>query len=327
MADPRFFTRRGPFTIAKICELTAAVAAPGSDATSLVTDVAPLGTATSDDLTFLDNTKYLSDLGESCAGFCLLREEHAGRAPVGMTLLFSANPYKAYALAAQTFYAADESAAPSAYVAPGAFVDATARLGENTRVDAGAVIGPGVVVGSNCVIGNGASLSHCLIGDNVRIYPGVRIGQDGFGFAPDPAGHVKVPQLGRVIIENNVEVGANTCIDRGSGPDTVIGSGTWIDNLVQIGHNVVLGKGCIIVAQVGISGSTKLGDFVVVGGQAGIAGHLIIGSGAQIAAKSGIIGNIEAGAVVGGYPAQPLRDWHKQSVILARMVKERKSGK
>jgi UDP-3-O-[3-hydroxymyristoyl] glucosamine N-acyltransferase len=327
VADPRFFTRRGPLTIANICDLTAAVAAPGIDTTSLVTDVAPLGMATSDDLTFLDNTKYLADLADSGAGFCLLREAHAERAPAGMALLFSPNPYKAYALAAQAFYAENKSTAPSAHVAPGAFVDSSAELGDNTRVDAGAVISPGVMVGSNCVIGNGASLSHCLIGDNVRIYPGVRIGQDGFGFAPDPAGHIKVPQLGRVIIEDNVEVGSNTCIDRGSGPDTIIGAGTWIDNLVQIGHNVVLGKGCIIVAQVGISGSTKLGDFVVVGGQAGIAGHLTIGSGAQIAAKSGIIGNIEAGAIVGGYPAQPLRDWHKQSVILARMVKERKSGK
>jgi UDP-3-O-[3-hydroxymyristoyl] glucosamine N-acyltransferase len=324
VADPRFFTRRGPLTIAEICELTVATAATGTDTASLVADVAPLETATSDDLTFLDNTKYLADLGDSSAGFCLLREEHAERAPEGMTLLFSPNPYKAYALTAQAFYAKELDAA---FVAPGAFVDSSAELGDNTRVDAGAVIGPGVIVGSNCVIGNGASLSHCLVGDNVRIYPGVRIGQDGFGFAPDPSGHVKVPQLGRVIIEDNVEVGANTCIDRGSGPDTIIGAGTWIDNLVQIGHNVVLGKGCIIVAQVGISGSTKLGDFVVVGGQAGIAGHLTIGSGAQVAAKSGIISNIEAGAVVGGYPAQPLRDWHRQSVILARMVKERKSGK
>ena len=324
MADPRFFVRRGPLSIARICELTGARQSAGADPALEISDVAPLGTATAEELTFLDNTKYLSDIGDSKAGFCLLREEHAERAAPGMVLLFSENPYKAYALVAQAFYPAaqeDELISPDATVSP------SAELGKNTRIEAGAVVGPGVVIGANCTVGPGASLSHCIIGDNVKLYPGVRIGQDGFGFAPDPAGHVKVPQLGRVLIEDNVEVGSNTCIDRGSGPDTVIGTGTWIDNLVQIGHNVVLGKGCIIVAQVGISGSTRLGDFVVVGGQVGIAGHLEIGSGAQIAAKSGVIGNIAARAVVGGYPAQPLRDWHRQSVILARMVKERKSGK
>jgi UDP-3-O-[3-hydroxymyristoyl] glucosamine N-acyltransferase len=324
VADPRFFSCRGPFSIARICELTGATAAPLNDGDRLIDDVAPLATATSGHLSFLDNTKYLTDLGTSEAGFCLLRAEHADKAPKGMILLISENPYKAYALAAQAFY---DQGGTGENISPGAFVDSTAEVGSNVRIDAGAVVGPGVVIGSDCVIGAGASVSHCLIGNNVRIYPGVRIGQDGFGFAPDPAGHVKVPQLGRVIVEDNVEIGANTCIDRGAGPDTIIGAGTWIDNLVQIGHNVVLGKGCIIVAQVGISGSTKLGDFVVVGGQVGIAGHVSIGTGAQIAAKSGIIGNIEAGAVVGGYPAQPLRDWHRQSVILARMVKDRKSGK
>ena len=324
MTDPRFFTCRGPLSIARICELTGATAAPLADGNLLIEDVAPLAMATSGHLSFLDNTKYLTDLGTSEAGFCLLRAEHTDKAPKGMILLVSDNPYKAYALAAQAFY---DQGGTGGNISPGAFVDSSAEVGNNVRIDAGAVVGPGVVIGSDCVIGAGASVSHCLIGNNVRIYPGVRIGQDGFGFAPDPAGHVKVPQLGRVIVEDNVEIGANTCIDRGAGPDTIIGAGTWIDNLVQIGHNVVLGKGCIIVAQVGISGSTKLGDFVGVGGQVGIAGHVSIGTGAQIAAKSGIIGNIEAGAVVGGYPAQPLRDWHRQSVMLARMVKDRKSGK
>jgi len=324
MADPRFFTRGEPLSVARICELTGASIGSGGDTDKLVADVAPLGTATSTDLTFLENTKYLKGLGDSLAGVCLLRDEHKDRAPAGMTLLIVDNPYKAYALAAQAFYPDDVSGRE---ISPGAHVHSSASIGTGTSVEAGVVIGPGVVVGDNCVIACGASLSHCLIGDNVRIYPGVRIGQDGFGFAPDPSGHVKVPQLGRVIVEDNVEIGANTCIDRGAGPDTIIGAGTWIDNLVQIGHNVVLGKGCIVVAQVGISGSTIIGDFVVIGGQVGIAGHLTIGTGAQLAAKSGVIGNIEAGAVVGGYPALPLRDWHRQSVILARMVKERKAGK
>ena len=161
-----------------------------------------------------------------------------------------------------------------------------------------------------------------MIGSYSRLYPGVRVGQDGFGFAIDPAGHVKVPQLGRVIIEEHVEIGANTTIDRGAGPDTVIGQGTWIDNLVQIGHNVKIGRGCIIVSQVGISGSTVLGDFVAVGGQVGIAGHLQIGSGVRIAAQSGIMKDIPAGDEVMGSPAVPIRQYMKQVAFLKRLVKK-----
>src|SRR5262249_45046936 len=151
-----------------------------------------------------------------------------------------------------------------------------------------AVIGPGVILGADCVVGPGASLSHCVLGARVVIYPGVRIGQDGFGFATDAGRHIKVPQLGRVLIGDDTEVGAKTCIDRGSAGDTVIGPGCMIDNLVQIGHNVRLGRGCVIVAQVGISGSTHLDDYVVVGGQVGLAGHLHVGTGAKIAAQSGV---------------------------------------
>ena len=302
MADPRFFTCRGPLSIARICELTGATAAPLADGNLLIEDVAPLAMATSGHLSFLDNTKYLTDLGTSEAGFCLLRAEHTDKAPKGMILLVSDNPYKAYALAAQAFY---DQGGTGGNISPGAFVDSSAEVGNNVRIDAGAVVGPGVVIGSDCVIGAGASVSHCLIGNNVRIYPGVRIGQDGFGFAPDPAGHVKVPQLGRVIVEDNVEIGANTCIDRGAGPDTIIGAGTWIDNLVQIGHNVIIGKRCLIVAQVGISGSVSFEDDVIVGGQAGFAGHLSVGQGAKIAAQAGITKNVESGAFLKGNPALP----------------------
>ena len=156
------------------------------------------------------------------------------------------------------------------------------------------------------------------------LYPGVRIGQDGFGFAIDPAGHVKVPQLGRVKIGNHIEIGANTTIDRGAGPDTEIGDGTWIDNLVQIGHNVRIGRGCVIVSQVGISGSTQIGDFVAIGGQAGIAGHLNIGSGARIGAQSGVMNDIPHMSEYMGSPAFPKTQFFRQVAALNRLIKKKK---
>jgi len=155
------------------------------------------------------------------------------------------------------------------------------------------------------------------------LHPGVRIGQAGFGFAPDASGPIKIPQLGRVIVGDDVDIGANTTIDRGSGHDTVIGPGTMIDNLVQIGHNVVLGRGCILAGQVGISGSTKLGDFVMAGGQAGLAGHLTIGSGARIAAKAGLMRDVEAGTTVAGAPALPITSWMRQVAILQRLARKK----
>ncbi len=363
MADPRFFQRAGPFTVAELAELIDAEIDGDSDRSLTLEDVAPLDMAGSADLSFLDNTKYLPALADTKAGACIVRPEHADRTPGHTIALVTQAPYKAYALAAQEFYPGQEvedGISPEACVSPlaeigdhctiaaGAVIGAGAVLGARTSVKENAVIEPGVVIGRDCSIGPGASLSYCRIGDNVRIYPGVRIGQDGFGFAPDPAGHVKVPQLGLVVVGDNVEIGANTCIDRGSGPNTVIGAaapvdagvgadfnrgsgpntvigeGCWIDNLVQIGHNVELGRSCIVVSQVGISGSTKIGDYVVLGGQVGIAGHLQIGAGAQIAAKSGVIKDVPAATVVGGYPAQPVKDWHRQSIVLARLVKERR---
>ncbi len=150
------------------------------------------------------------------------------------------------------------------------------------------------------------------------------IGQDGFGFAMGPRGHLKVPQIGRVIIQDDVEIGANACIDRGANRDTIVGEGTKIDNLVQIGHNVVIGRHCIIVSQTGISGSTVLGDFVVLGGQVGTVGHIEIGSGAQVGAQSGVMNDIPAGQKYAGTPAQPLRDWLRETAIIRKMVRGQK---
>jgi len=256
-------------------------------------------------------------------------------APDGLNLLISKNPYKSYALIAQAFYpeiypdpeiSQAASIDPQARVANGCIIEAGAVIGKGAEIGEGcwiepnAVIGSNVVLGKKCRIGAGASVSHAVLGDHVRLYPGVRVGQDGFGFAIDPAGHVKVPQLGRVLIEDNVEIGANTTIDRGSGPDTVIGAGTWIDNLVQIAHNVKIGRGCVIIAQAGIAGSTEFGDFCVLAAQAGVAGHLKIGSGVRIGAQSGVMKDVAPGEEVLGAPAIPSKEFMRQVIALKRLT-------
>ncbi len=303
MADPRFFERAGPFTLTALAALSGATLVDEAAGGRLMVDVAPLETAGPDEVTFLDNRKYLEALGRSRGGAAFVAKDLAGRAPAGMAVLVSGQPYKAYALAAQAFYPmppVEPMVGATARIDPTASVPADCEIGEHVVIGAGAklgarcqigansVIGPAVELGEDCRVAANVTLTHCLIGARVVVHPGVRIGQPGFGFAPDRVRPVKVPQLGRVIIGDDVDIGANTTIDRGSGHDTAIGAGTMIDNLVQVGHNVRIGRGCVLVSQVGISGSTVLGDYVMVGGQAGFIGHVQIGSGARIAAQAGI---------------------------------------
>ena len=335
MADPRFFNRTGPYSLEELAALTDASLRDPNDAGRVFRDVAPLETAGPTDITFLDNRKYIDAFAHSRAGAAFVDERLADKAPAGMALLVARNPYKAFARAAQAFYPASPVVphrAASAIIDPTAIVpadcdiaanvviEAGARLGARCQVGANAVIGAGVELGEDCRVGANVTLSHSLIGARAVLHPGVRIGQPGFGFAPDPRAPVKIPQLGRVIIGDDVDIGANTTIDRGSGHDTMIGSGTMIDNLVQIGHNVVVGRGCILVSQVGISGSTKLGDFVMVGGQAGFAGHLTIGAGARIAAQAGLMRDVEPGVTVCGVPAVPIREFMRQVAVVQRLA-------
>ncbi len=341
MADPRFFDRAGPHLLDALAALSGARLQDPADGGRLFGDVAPLETAGPDDVTFLDNRKYVDAFAASRAGAAFVDERDAGRAPAGMALLFATDPYRAFARAAQAFYPAPPVVprrAPTAIVDPAASVPgdceigehvviaAGVRLGARVQIGANSVIAAGVELGEDCRVGANVTLSHCLIGARVVLHPGVRIGQPGFGFAVDTGGPVKVPQLGRVIIGDDVDIGANTTIDRGSGHDTVIGDGSMIDNLVQIGHNVSLGRGVVLAGQVGISGSTKLGDFVMVGGQSGFAGHLKIGSGARIAARSGLMRDVEAGATVGGNPAVPFTLFMRQIAILQRLARKKDGG-
>jgi UDP-3-O-[3-hydroxymyristoyl] glucosamine N-acyltransferase len=338
MADPRFFQRAGPFTLGAIAALCDARLQNPDDGSKLIVDVAPLETAGPRDLTFLDNRKYLDAFAASGAGAALVDDRLADRAPAGVALLLTREPYKAFARVAQVFYPDPEiepGRAPTAIIAPSAIVpddcaisayvviEAGVRLGARCRVGPHTVIHANVKLGDDCRVAAHVTLSHCQIGARVVLHPGVRIGQAGFGFAPDRAGPVKIPQLGRVIIGDDVDIGANTTIDRGSGHDTVIGSGTMIDNLVQIGHNVVLGRGCVLAGQVGISGSTKLGDFVMAGGQAGLAGHLQIGTGARIGAKAGLMRDVAPGQTVLGSPAVAFTQFMRQVAVLERLAKKR----
>lgn len=201
-------------------------------------------------------------------------------------------------------------------------IEGNVKIGANCVIEPGAVISRGCEIGNNCRIGVNAHISHCLMGNDCYIYGGVRIGWDGFGFLFVNGRHEKIPQLGRVIIGNDVEIGANACVDRGALDDTVIGDGCRIDNFVQVAHNIKLGRGCVLVAQTGIAGSCTFGDYVVCGGQTGFADHLNIGSGAQIAAQSGIMRDVEPGAVVMGTPAVPIKDFMRQVAFLQKNSKK-----
>ncbi len=338
MQHPGFFDRAGPLTLGDIAKIADPAAVAPADADTPIEDARPLDLADLTHVSFLDNRKYVPQLRQTRARAVFVAPDLAAQVPEATVALVTKEPYRAFATALARFYpgaarprVAEMGGEPGpihstariedgAVIEPGAIIGREARIGRGTIVASGALVGYRVTVGRNGFIGPNAVLTHALVGDRVILHAGVKIGQDGFGFAMGRNGHLKVPQIGRVIIQDDVEIGANTTIDRGGLKDTVIGEGTKIDNLVQIGHNVVIGRHCVIVGMVGISGSAELGDFVVVGGQAGIVGHIKIASGVQIAGGSGVTHDIKQAGRYGGAPAKPLVQFARELAALKQLA-------
>jgi UDP-3-O-[3-hydroxymyristoyl] glucosamine N-acyltransferase len=343
MNHPGFFENAGPFSLNQVAAATGATLAPEFDGEHQFDSVKPLSDAGPNDITFLDNRKYFPQLAGTGAGACLITEQLANEVPSGTIPMVTPTPYRAFALSLQLFYpdamhpkaatgTSNQLVDPSAeieegaIIEPGAIIGPEAQIGHGARIAAGAVIGYRVTIGRESYIGPQATVTHALVGDRVTVHAGVRIGQDGFGFAMGPEGHLKVPQIGRVIIQDQVEIGAGCTIDRGALKDTVIGAGTKIDNLVQIGHNVIIGRNCVIVAQTGISGSAELGDFVIMGGQSGAVGHIKLGHGTHVAGASHVKESMPDGSRVGGTPAKPFRQWARELAAISQLGKPKKKA-
>jgi UDP-3-O-[3-hydroxymyristoyl] glucosamine N-acyltransferase len=347
MRHHRFFGEPPRLTLADIAEMTGAVVADAKRALVPITGLAALDEAGPSHLTFLQNAKYVPQLANCHAAACLVSHRLEGELPPRVAALRVADPYRAFVAVARRLHADALSPAlqfGAAGISPTAVIHPTARLeddvsvephamiGPHVEIGAGTIVGPGAVIGAHVTIGRGCSIGAgttivCgMIGNSVIVHPGCRIGQDGYGFALGANGHTKIPQVGRVIIQNDVEIGANTTIDRGGWRDTVIGEGTKIDNLVQIAHNVVVGRRCVIPSQVGIAGSVTLGEGVVLGARVGFNDHVTIGDGAQIAATSIVHDDVPPGARWGGTPAKPVKLWFREMMLLERMAREAATG-
>ncbi|HEY3638955.1 MAG TPA: UDP-3-O-(3-hydroxymyristoyl)glucosamine N-acyltransferase [Rhizomicrobium sp.] len=343
MADPRFYDNRGPFSLAVVCSRAQAVLPADAEPDSEIADLASIDSAGARHLTFSTAKDAIRAIAASRAGYCLIEgTPDVADDTLRARLLGCKSVLHAFAAAARLFYPEHglEKWEQDRPVHPSAKLDENVRLapgviiGPGTEIGAGTSIGPyttisrGVTIGRDCEIGGHAGIGFAYLGDSVIILSGAQVGQPGFGFASSSAGHEKIPQLGRVIIQDRVELGACTTIDRGALGDTVIGEGTKIDNLVQIGHNSRIGRHCIIVAQVGVSGSCELGDFVVLGGQVGVSDHVSIGDYARLAARSGAVpGNYPGGIDYGGAPARPIREWRREVAAVALLAKRRRQDR
>jgi len=343
MAQSTFFQPPPRLTLAEVAALTKAHLVDDARAAQPVHGLASLDEAGPMHLAFFDNLKYADQLDQTHAGACLIHERFEGRVPPHVAVLRAAQPFRAFVDLASHLHAdalRPQSSCGNTGISPSAIIDPAARLeddvivdplavigpdveiGSGTVIGASVVLGPGVKIGRDCNVGPNSSIHNTFIGNNVLIHPGCHIGQDGYGFIFGKGGHIKVPQTGRVLIQNHVEIGAGTTIDRGSLRDTVIGEGTKIDNQVQIGHNVSIGRPSLIAAQCGLAGSLTIGDNVAMGAKVGVNNHVHIGDGAQITAMSAVKDSIPAGERWGGYFAKPTKQWFREFLALERLVRD-----
>jgi UDP-3-O-[3-hydroxymyristoyl] glucosamine N-acyltransferase len=344
MAQPIFFEQPPSSTLADIATLTKAFLVDASRGGQQIKGLASLDEAGPMHLTFFDNLKYADQLAATKAGACLVSQRFESRVPPDVVVLRVDQPFREFVKVARTLHsdalrpqswvgntgiAASAIIDPTAHLEDGVIVDPLAVIGPNVAIGAGTIIGAGALIAANvrigrdCNVGARSAIQCALIGNNVLIHPGCSIGQDGYGFVFfGPDGHLKVPQTGRVLIQNDVEIGAGTTIDRGSLRDTVIGEGTKIDNQVQIGHNVTIGRHCLLAAQIGLAGSLTIGDNVALGAKVGINNHLHIGDGAQVTAMSAVKDDIPAGGRWGGHFAKPTRQWFREIVAVERLVRD-----
>jgi UDP-3-O-[3-hydroxymyristoyl] glucosamine N-acyltransferase len=343
MAQPTFFKQPPSSTLAEIAALTKAHLVDASRAGQQIRGLASLDEAGPSHLIFFDNLKYAGQLAQTRAGACLVSERFAATVPSHVAVLRAADPFRAFVTVARRLHAdslrpqswfgnntiaASAVLHPTAHLEDDVIVDPLAVIGPGVEIGAGSVIGSGAVIGANvrigrdCDVGAGTTIQFALVGNNVLIHPGCHIGQDGFGFVFGSGRHAKVPQAGRVLIQNDVEIGAGTTIDRGSVRDTVIGEGTKIDNQVQIGHNVTVGRHCLLAAKAALGGSLTIGDHVALGAGVGINNHVDIGDGAQITAMSGVKDDVPAHGRWGGFFAKPTKQWFREIVTVERLVRD-----
>lgn len=346
--EPVFFSPTRSYTAGEIAGLTGAALADASRSDIAVSSIASAADGGVGDLVFVEGKKNAALVSGVRASVLLCSPELAELAPAATVALVTKHPQQAFAMIGRLLFPTAAIPGPvtgetgvssraaiheTALVEAGAIIEAGAVIGAGAAIGAGTVVAPNAVIGQNvqigrnCFIGSNVTVQYALIGDRCIIHAGAQIGQDGFGFTAGPRGPERLPQIGRVIIQDNVEIGSNSTVDRGALTDTVIGESTKIDNLVQIAHNVKIGRGCLIAGHCGVSGSCTLGDFVMMGGRVGLADHVNIGSGAQIAAAAGVMDDIPAGERWAGAPAVPMREFFRQVSAIRSLAAARKATK